>query len=763
MLLSTSGRGNESLDLHGAGPPPPLAELVVHGVNNAADPKTVVVRIDDRPNPAYADRVNEERLVPPGPFTFRLRLASLRTPRGRALDLTAARSATVFAPAQGPVLDGLVIEQAAALPAGTHGWFFGPADAAPLRGFDSVSVKDPAVSGPSLNEIHRPGQDPVLTWGMRLTRFEGTLPPGRWHLTLWTEDPGEWETLPEVLERRIRVNGSDILLERRDHATWRRERYFAGHDREASPDQTPFQALGAYRGGRVEADVTLPDGHFVLELAGHPQAATHLALLTAAPMDQPHAAEEAVEAVRAARFAEAWPVLSVPVPTSPPAALTLEGETHTVTAPGGLAIFRLTATAPAAMEAKTVVDGDGARLLWGMWRWRRPAPETPGLVLSPAHARADSAVVPLRPDLPRPLTVLLPIPAGALPGERRLRLTLATDHGEVTQTLIAEILPIRRPIPTARVGAFLDFAPDLSGDTDGARRQASCDLATLRSLGLTAVAPPLTTPDKDGLALFLADLRAAQAQFQPPYIAYSPARRLSWTLGFTEAGLAVARADAAAEAAHLTPPVWTVADEPSAAGTMDQALALADKLRLANRDAKLAGHLNDPADDRIVRDLDLVTVNARFGADADAVAALATGQRQVWLYNMPRQRLAGGFYLWRSGASGLLQWHARMPTADAFDPTDGREGDVQFLWPAREVCQSQDLDTDVLELADAAEDLRWIAWLESAAKARRPGAAALLDGLRAAVPATWSGAVALPVSAPATWRARIVDLARKLS
>ena len=76
-----------------------------------------------------------------------------------------------------------------------------------------------------------------------------------------------------------------------------------------------------------------------------------------------------------------------------------------------------------------------------------------------------------------------------------------------------------------------------------------------------------------------------------------------------------------------------------------------------------------------------------------------------------------------------------------------------------ELCAPPDLDADLLELAEAGEDLRWLAWLEGAAE-RRPEAAALLARLRQEVPETWARATALPPGVPDQWRAAIAGLAR---
>lgn len=750
LLLALSSASAETLRI---GPPdslPPLPELVLRGENRGAAPALLVLRVDDRPGAPYHDRANVERLVPPGPFTMRLRLPLLTTPRGRAIEPEALRLAIADARDPAMRLSALTIEGAPALPPGVRGWSFAPEGAAPLSGMASVATNAPGLSGINPRHVRRPGEDPILARGMvGVTRFTTPLPPGDWNLTLWTEDAGEWETLPAVLEQRIRINGRDVVLFRRSQEEWAAQRYFAGREIEAT--ESPWPALGARRGGRVEARIRLAPGEdLAVELAGHPQAATHLAALLAEPGTEGRAA---MEALRAARFAESWPVLRRPAPQAN-APLTLMAPAETLAAPGSRVALRFTATGPAQLLTPEW-SWQGAplplRAHWGHWRWRRPAPETPGLILSAAHLRADAGRIPLSADLPREITALITIPAGTPPGERRLRLTAGGATAETRLT----ILPVERPAPRQRVGVFLDVAPHLAPAE--ASRQSTCDLETLAGLGFDLIAPPLATPPDH--AALLADLGAAARSFPAPLIAYAPLRRLEMQLGPRDAAAKLVAAERAIAAAGLPQPVWVVADEPSGAGMADRVRALVLALREAGSEARLAGHLNDPSDAALLPLLHLATVNQRYGADANDMARLRAAGVRPFLYNMPRLRLAAGFYLWRSGAEGLLQWHARMPTADAFDPTDGREGDVQFLWPTPGVCAPPDLDADLLELMAGQEDLRWLAWLETA-----PGeeAAALRRRLRREVPANWRDAMALPPEAPASWQNAITALARQL-
>jgi hypothetical protein len=748
------------------GPVEPLTELVLRGENRAAVPRRVVLRVDDRAAPPYADRANVERLVPPGPFVLRWRVALLETPRGRLLDTAALRQAIAFGPDGEDVsFAALTLETPPALPEGVRGWSFAPAGAAPLAGMEPVAPDDPRLSGPGPRFVRRNGEDPVLARGMqRVTRFAAPLPPGRWRIALWTEDAGAWETLPPVLEQRIRVNGIDVSVTRRDMQGWVAQRYLAGREVEPGAGDAPWDALGARRGGRIEAEVEVGAAGLVLELAGHPQAATHIAALLAEPAQAPPRAVAALEGLRAARFSESWPVLARPAPATAEA-LHLDGPAAQVAAPGGLAVLRFVAAAPAPGPARATLSWHGdplpARLLWAQWRWRRPAPETPGLVLDAVQWRGDAGALRLPDGLPRHLAVLVRVPAEAAPGTRRLRLALDAGGAHVEAEATLEILPLARPAPGARVGAFLDVAPHLA-DRAQRSRQAACDLDTLAWLGLDAVAPPLATPDTEGLPAFLDDLRAAAARFPPPFAAYAPLRRIAGAAGPEAAASRAAEVEAAVAAAGLPPVAWVVADEPSGAGRLDAARRLAAAMRAAAPGARLAAHLNDPRDVALLPLLDLATVNPRFGADAADVARLRRAGVAPWLYNMPRLRLAAGFHLWRSGADGLLQWHARMPTADPFDPTDGREGDVQFLWPTPGICDPADLDADLLALAEGAEDLRWLAWLEDAAETR-PEAAALLARLRRALSGAWQDAAALPPGSAADWRAEIASLARRLT
>ncbi len=187
-------------------------------------------------------------------------------------------------------------------------------------------------------------------------------------------------------------------------------------------------------------------------------------------------------------------------------------------------------------------------------------------------------------------------------------------------------------------------------------------------------------------------------------------------------------------------PVWSVADEPSNPDQGGKALRewVADLRKFAPQ-ARLAGHLNASADIALLSLFDVVLVNQGYGIDLARLQKTANKGREVWLYNTGKPRFSAGLWLWRTPATRYLQWHARMPTADPFDPTDGREGDVQALLPGRDVCAATpDINESVLDMAEGLVDQRWLAWLDT-----EPSAADLRARILARLGTEWKAASAL--------------------
>jgi hypothetical protein len=79
-----------------------------------------------------------------------------------------------------------------------------------------------------------------------------------------------------------------------------------------------------------------------------------------------------------------------------------------------------------------------------------------------------------------------------------------------------------------------------------------------------------------------------------------------------------------------------------------------------------------------------------------------------------------------------------MPTADPFDPLDGREGDEQLILPSAAPCPSTpSIHRDLLDLADGVVDQRWLLWLDAQA---RPSARDLRSRIERRIGVRWDRA-----------------------
>lgn len=764
----------------------PGAELRVTGSNDHKQPLRLVLRLDDGLSFSYATRVNEERFVPVGPFELRLPLHGLRTPSGRLLDMGDLRRLIIF-PALGqpaPLLQGVTLEQPVPLPGAAFALDLGPADGPVFPGLTPVDPSDPRLHGRNLQGIRRPGGDALLADGILGIEWM-TLPAaaGRWQVTLWTEDLGEWELLPVLLRQRIRLNGRTIVDFRRTPEQWLREVYLGGGAFEALRDGDAWEVIGQRRGGRVTAEVEVGTGGLMIELAGDRQA-TYLAAVVVEPAGGQ--AWRQVEATRAARFRSLWRSQAAETRAAPrraqlwqvpfgapvtPASRPQGRVRPVVAAPGTWATLEFLALAPqtqadARFEA-TAPAGWQADLRAAQWQFERPNTAATELAPRPTRLRAEPHGLGLAAGLPRRLVLRLAVPADARRGLHGGKVEVVTGDGRLSAPFEVEVVAASLPTPDVPIGVYLNepahfrWFKDMAGLQDQA---AACDLDRLADLGLTGVAAP--TPDPfapDATAGLVAALaRARDAGFRLPILDYRTAKRLEARLPTAEAAARLIAAGSAVAAAGLPLPLWSVADEPSNPGGTGTALeALAAALHSANPSAKLAGQLNAPGDRTWLPHLDVALVNSGFGVDGRDIANLRALGVAPWFYNMGDYRLAAGFYLWRVGAEGYLQWHARMPTADPFDPTDGREGDVQFLYPSVEPCPARpDLHADLLLLNEGILDLRWLRWLEGQA-ARSAEAARLLRQLRTDVPDRWAAARARAGDLD-RWRGRITDLARRL-
>ena len=753
--------------------------LVIRGTVESDGPVTIVLRVDDDWSDGYASRVNEERIVPPGPFRWEVPLKGLKTSGGRMLRYDHLRGLHLFnASSRGKVrADVFRFEEAASLPDGAVGISLGGPQAALFPGFERLLPGDRRIEAGRPVAVTRPGVDPLIGSGMRgMERLRLPWPAGRATLTLWLEDVGEWETLPWVLRRRVRVNGRDIIDETFTPNEWIAQRYMRGRDRRYRPGEDSWEAYGRHRGGEITTEVEVGDDGITIELAGDGPGATFMAAALVEPAGS-RAAVDAVTKWRRDWFVNAWPIderaprkpanlPSVamdrpgPVPTlkasaAPGTGQRIEFQTDSAADRPDLPFtFEPAASNPAPLKAQ----------LWSA-RWRLDRESTGVNLLQPSdrtlrgglHLQARAGNGPTRH------VVWLSTPADAPAGRYRGTLVLGGDATARRVPVELEVLPVKLPGSPKVSGFYLEPPIHLTWfdeTRDDATRQLACDMRFLAGFGVTGNAPPLPEPvaNRNG-PLLSASQQALQNATTAPWLAYAAAKRSAAEAGVEGSAAAIAGALADLKAQGLPPPVWSVADEPSNPSPDGSPLAAwVSAIRAAAPTARLAGHLNARKDTRLLDLFDVVLLNDGYGLDVARLHGAQGKGREVWLYNTGKHRFSAGFWLWRTSATRYLQWHARMPTADAFDPTDGREGDVQALLPMATPCAATpDIDEAVLEMAEGVVDHRWLLWLDS-----QPQAAGVRFDLLRRFGAEWQGASGQPAGALDDMRRQVEGLARSL-
>ncbi len=768
----------------------PGEEIVIRGRVLGDTPLNVVLRIDDAQSRDYGSRVNEERALPAGPFLFTSPLIGARTVNGRLLNAQEITRLALFVATKGGQIeiDSAEIATTPPLPQGARGFSFGRDDAPVFGGFERIAPKDPRIeAGPAL-PTRRPGVDSLISSGMRgLERVRLPFPPGRANVSLWTEDVGEWETLPQALHRRIRVNGKELLYEQMKPAQWIERRYLAGRNDEIGANPDAWETYGKRRGGLLTGQVDVGANGVVVELAGESPVSTFMSAVLIEPASS-NAALEDVQRRRADWYRSVWRIDMRERDSAVVQKIDLPASGETTGAPvritmgrgaGGRVMFDVLSqqTTPASVNF-AAPKLDDSQLVLDVWAaQRRLERRAVGLnLLTPTQdmLRGEPGDLPLTAGVARRYVGWVSASASAKPGLYKGNVVITTQTGKVIAPLEIDVLDVALPPAPRPAGFYLDESPHFTwfpGMGGERRRQVGCDLTFLSRLGVTGNAPALATPVGDSEDAFVVDsLSAAKAGNAAPWLAYTPAKRALQKIGAPAAARQLAMASAGLRELGLVAPIWSIADEPSNADQGGGNLVeWAKALRAADPAVKLAAQLNNPADLKVIDLFDTVLINEGFGIDVRDVARATRGGRDVWLYNTGRPRFTAGYWLPATGAARYLQWHARMPTADPFDPTDGREGDVQMLFPNPLACPARhDIHADVLEMAEGLIDQRWLAWLEARTE---PEAKALYDKIAAATPDGWrtalgqysNGVGARAAARLDQLRNSIVELARRLN
>ncbi len=783
-------------------------ELVIEGHNPYSQTQTLILRADDAASVNYRSRVNLERAIAPGPFTLRFALSDWRTAQPRALALDKLTKLYLFMADGAPQLTihRWYWEPGLTLPTGTVALDLGAADAPRFTGFETLAPGDPRLLGHP-TPILRPSGDALIRDGLRnLDGVRLEVAKGRYQLTLWLDDPGEWEYLPHPFERSVLVNDEPIWAGQWQPQEWLRQRYLAGQSREALPNPDPWLLLGAPQGGPVHVTLNHPGGPLTITLVGHSPDAKYLAGVLLAPYPAPTGqadtpvvaghqrhvmlanATARVLAKQRQLFLEKWtlaPSRPAPIPEKlsltpiPDAALTLQitptspahalqqASQPVLAARGSQLLLEFAIHAatddPAPLLVIKPPETAGTRLALTPYysQWHLVRPQASGTLLAPSDQELVEGVagLTLRAGVPRRLVLHVTIPRSAPAGRYQGNIQLLSQQQLVQLPLTIEVLPLTLPAASKPVGIYVEAPPYLSWLTPDPKplqqqlaAASRCDLERLARLGISGLSPALPQ-DEAGMRDIMGE--AAGLGFIPPLLAYTPLKR--WGGDPASQLDQWQRRQQALTASGLPPLAWSLFDEPDLA-TLPAITAMAREMKRRDPAVIRAGHFNHPGQVALLAEVEIALINAGFGADKVDVARVKAAGATPWFYNLGTPR-AAGFYLWQSGAEGYLQWHGRMPTALPYDPTDGRESDFMLLGP--QACEAHRLSHDLLLLQQAIEDLRWLAWLEQEAR-YQVDAALLLQRLRDQVPSRWQLAEQLPARTWIQWRQEIEQLAKRL-
>lgn len=747
------------------------------GVNTSSKTKLIIIEIGQH-KAAYRNRINQERGVLPGAFTLQLYPYGFKTSKGTPLIFNNETRIKIFSLDNDKAITDfkLSLKKAPNLEA-LYALDFGPEDQVVWQGFEPVAPSHPLLAqnpnNKNLTAFTRLSLDPLIRDGVSgLISLKLPLPKGQWRLHLWTEDVGYWQTLPEQIERRIRINGQDRDYQLNPPWQWVGQRYTQNKHRLSQFNKlsnlTSWRAIGQYRGDYKQFDLESYKDELHIELAGANQIATTITALVVERINQNVLADINFE--RASWFNSRWPLLPYQQKShskktrSKPYRLTPNNPLF-ITIPLNKSISLNNINwekTPFNIEKRVTIMQLERNL--GSYTAN---PAGSFLAIKPILISAEKKDQPLSETLH--LTIKAPenLTAGIYP------LTIIDDISkQPLKKIHIQLLDVLLPELKKPVGVYLDLAPHLflSYERKGAsEKQLLCDLNTLSSLALSGVAPPFPLPKNKAL------LKGYQNRletlytlgFKPPFLDYASLKNLRFQFGQDQTSGLLGKLSQAASKQPRSIAI-SIADEPSNASSngieIKQMASLVDNSQTVNLDKNAnvllkAAHLNHPKDSKWLGEIDIALINQGYGVNRQRIQKIRNKDVEVWLYNMSNKRLAAGFFLWKHSLSGYLQWHARMPTADPFDPTDGREDDQQLLPIMGKVCAPvADLHPQLIAIAEGVTDHRWLNWLDQMSQ-HSILAYKLRQKLFKKIPSAWQNAENITPEQLQTWRNDIEELA----
>ncbi|MBB1487339.1 hypothetical protein [Oceanospirillum sediminis] len=714
--------------------------LRIEGENTSDTPARLLLRIDHHSSVNYRTRFNLERVYPTGRFILEVPLNQLKTSAGETFTHQDIRKIYLSNMGADFRWHAAALLHQPLIPAGLIGWDFGPDAQTSVPGMIQVSQTDVRqgfiVEGP-YRYRNRPYHDPMIADGIEgLTRLVLPIKNGLWRIRLWSSDIGEWEYVPHALEKSIQINQTRILQQNLSYQDWLTRFYLYKPDisQGSSGLDAFWQSVGQYRGAPVDGTVLVTDGKLTLDFSSPETAGRFISALIAVPLNtasidnnvsEPLSVQQNPEQFdqfdqyRENIFQRSWSYLPNPelyknVPEI------YQGESL-LWVPGENISLRLDFPDAPGQLKELDLPLKNLQIYQIRQGYSRPRGQEMAL-------QNELSLIPLMPESyaenmhqPRNQSVAdyaINAEQGdqwVITGQVEAPLAISeTSRGyylrfdRALYSVNAQLLPVILPEVKKPIGIYLDYAPHLSWfSQQDAETQASCDYHFLSQFGLTGVAPALPDPVRGKEEAFKRAVQSPlNAGLLPPYPAYTPVKRLlpngqDYTLE---------QLDKVSSVAGLL--LWSLADEPGLFLREDLELDQFNNLMAASRpEFDRMAQLNRKEHDKTTDRFNSVLVNHGYQLTAERIQQLKQSNLDVYLYNLPSPRFAAGAYLWKTGLKGYWQWHGRMPTAHPADPTDGRENDVQLLFPSAQLCRAPEIHPRLLAIRQGVNDLRWLNWL----------------------------------------------------
>ncbi|MEH6449545.1 MAG: hypothetical protein V7765_12795 [Oleispira sp.] len=775
--------------------------LVIKGTNPNPGSELLVIRLDDKNSHDYYSRSNLERRVISGDFELRLPMGGVKKENKERLDINKLKRIYVFNAEKYQTkhrgvdnenesrkkvkIDTIGFEQDEPLPEFVHAYDFGARHSEVLEGSQRVSLVvnnksfSPIQLFGQMREIDRPGPEP---WGRDgiagIEELRLPLAKGLWRIVLFREDLGEWENLPRQLNLALAINGIKQITQTKNSASqWYQKEYLKFYHQQANTD--PWQDIVKHRGLVQSYDFEQLSDQLSIQLLGDSPQQRFISGMILQKLDEKVYQDVSnglllVNQRRERYFRQHWMVEDQILvaknelsgsPISLKKLTLAQGE-------GRLVEFdlELDSAASPEWESSFINNGGYVEVRRSLPRWRRAG--------SAQHIKKKfNHLTRLKKErLSLGLhKISIWLKSDELQvGDYEFSLAFTNDNEKIISHVQFEIevLAQKLPINEQKVGIYLDHSPHLQFFKEWKPLQLAqvyCDLNYLERLDLRALSPPMALPTEDNIELWLKELALYKEFYgEADLLAYTPFKHLKEVL--SGEALQQKMAKLATLSRGDINVYWSIADE-ALTETLPLIKQDAQRLHSANQFAKAAGHLNNPNQKELIESLDLILINHGFGISKreieqmhksrfKLIGANGNQDKRVWLYNMPDFRLAAGAFLWHSGADAYVQWHGRMPTANPYDPTDGREADYQFFYPQPRACMAlPDVDRGLFELAMGQYELRWYLWLE---QQTGPQAEQLKQNIEKKLGGDWLQAAKVDHLQLDQWRGQIMTLAQSL-